>query len=291
MVVVNLKGGLGNQMFQYAFGLYLASLNNTSLSLDLTFLLDRTPRQNFVFRNFDLDIFENKYEILDSEKVKVFMNNGGRIKRLLKKETTILNERIFSFDSSNILKTKNIYIDGYWQSEKYFKPIESLLRKKFTFKHKLTEKEQHLASEINLTNSICINFRRGDFVELKGSSETHGVTSMEYYENALAKMQKKVSDLKVFVFSDDIEWCKENISWEVPLFFVDHTYKGEKFSSYLHLMTLCKHFIIPNSTFGWWAAWLSNYENKIVIAPKKWFEDKTLQSQANDIYPEKWIKI
>lgn len=291
MVVVNLKGGLGNQMFQFAFGLYLAKLNKTEVALDLTFLLNRTPRENFVFRDFDLDIFDSSYKILNSEEVSIFKSRKGILNKILKRIPFFLTEKSFAYDNSNIVSYKSIYLDGYWQTEKYFKSIESDLKSVFKFKELTSQNELELAYQIKNTESVCINFRRGDFVHLKGSNETHGVTSMDYYNEALFELSKQKQNLSLYIFSDDIDWCKENLKWDFPTFFVDHSYKGEKFSSYLHLMTLCKNFIIPNSTFAWWAAWLSKSNNKIVYAPKKWFENKELQSQANDIYPENWIKI
>ncbi|MEM7514287.1 MAG: alpha-1,2-fucosyltransferase, partial [Bacteroidota bacterium] len=92
----------------------------------------------------------------------------------------------------------------------------------------------------------------------------------EYYDKAIAYFQEEVDNPEIFVFSDDIEWCKENLQYKLPLTFVGHEYKGKRFGKYLYLMSLCKHFIIPNSTFGWWAAWLSRNEQKKVVMPKPW---------------------
>ena len=294
MIVVKLMGGLGNQMFQYAFGKNLAIKNNTHLKVDTAFLLDRTPREGFVFRDFDLDIFTLKADTVAENEVEEFKRSKPFFSRLLSggnSNTTIINEKVFHFDPSAVVMNKNSYASGYWQSEKYFQEIEAIIRKEFSFKTALNEFESELNSEILNTNSVCINFRRTDFVHVKNSADTHGATELSYYENAIQLITSKVENVHFFIFSDDIEWCKLNVKTNFPTTFVGHEYKGEKFSSYFQLMINCKHFIIPNSTFAWWAAWLSQNENKIVIAPKRWFLDVNLQNASMDIFPSSWIQL
>jgi len=296
MIVVKLMGGLGNQMFQYAFAKNLAVKNRTFLKVDLTFLLDRTPRENFVFRDYDLDIFNLKVEESTSDEVnKFFMQPKSLLEKVIYKiqfqSKVLIREKKFYFESNNFSSAKNCYLDGYWQSEKYFKENEEIIRKDFSFKFSFSEKEQELNKEILLKNAVCINFRRTDFVNQEKSAETHGATELEYYEKAIDLLITKVSNPHFYIFSDDIQWCMENIKISYPITFVGHEFKGTKFSSYLQLMKNCKHFIIPNSTFAWWAAWLCEDKNKIVITPKKWFKDISLQEQTEDIIPEKWIKL
>ena len=205
--------------------------------------------------------------------------------------TSIINEKVFHFDPSAIVMKKNCYASGYWQSEKYFQEIEAIIRQEFTFKTALNEFESELNSEIRNTNSVCINFRRTDFVHVKNSADTHGATELSYYENAIQLITSKVENVHFYIFSDDIEWCKLNVKTNFPTTFVGHEYKGEKFSSYFQLMINCKHFIIPNSTCAWWAAWLSANEKKIIIAPQKWFIDQNLQEQTSDIIPNNWLRL
>lgn len=288
MIVVKLKGGLGNQMFQYAFGRALATELKKELVIDLEFLLDRSPKQNFIFRDFDLDLFHlKKYSVLNDQKKKKFYKSS-----IFNKKPVFFNEISFNFqDFSSVLTGKKIYIDGYWQSYKYFQKIENELRKEFTFKIPLTEDQQLLKSKIQSSTSVCINFRRTDFVTITSAIQTHGIPSIEYYHKALELLQQKIgNELELFVFSDDIPWCEKNFKTPFSTFFVSHNqYKGERFSAYLQLMKSCKHFIIPNSTFAWWAAWLGESHDKIVITPENWFADKTLQSQTQDLRPESWI--
>ena len=288
MIVVKLQGGLGNQLFQYAFGRFLATRLRKQLVLDLDFLLDRTPKDNFVYRNFDLDLFDlDHYSILNEKLNNLFHKSG-----LFQRSPVFFKEKSFNFhDYTSILKAKKIYLDGYWQSFKYFKEIEIKLREELNFKIPLNEEQKKMQNEILLSKSICINFRRTDFVTIKTAINTHGIPTMDYYKNAINHIVNHIGDdVHLYVFSDDIEWCEQNFSSNFPTFFVGHEqYKGERFSAYLQLMKSCKHFIIPNSTFGWWAAWLGDYKNKVVITPKNWFADKTLQSQTQDLRPDSWI--
>jgi hypothetical protein len=297
MVVVKLMGGLGNQMFQYAFAKKLALKNNTSLKIDLSFLLDRSPRENFVFRDYDLDIFNLEVDFINAEELMNFKSKKERsfidylLLKASKPQTVFLDEKNFHFEKANVIDEENAYLSGYWQTEKYFSDIESQIRKDFEFKYSLSAFENELNNQINGTNSVCVNFRRTDFVDVKGSAETHGLTEMSYYKRAVELISKQIDNPHFYIFSDDIEWCKDNVKIDFPITFVDHSYKGHKFSTYLQLMKNCKHFIIPNSTFAWWAAWLCQNDQKLVIAPKRWFKDQALQNQTEDILPEKWFKL
>jgi hypothetical protein len=295
MIVVQLMGGLGNQMFQYAFGKQLAIQNKTTLKVDLTFLKDRTPRPNFVFRDFDLDIFSLSVDSAKKDDLKLFSSRPNKFRRiiakLLKTNYVQLNENSFSFNKANFIREKNIHLTGYWQSPKYFKEIEQELRSSFQFKQQLKGLELDLFYEIKNEEAICINFRRGDFVNLKTGAETHGTPNENYYKNAIDFIASKTINPKFYIFSDDIEWCRENVTLEHPFKIIGHEYKGTKFAAYLQLMSACKHFIIPNSTFAWWGAWLNNDPDKIVISPKKWFENDELQNQTQDLIPEEWLKF
>ena len=290
MIVVKLMGGLGNQLFQYANGRCLATQWNTELVLHLDFLLDRTERENFVFRDFDLDLFQLKpYKIFDSSIKEKFYR-----KSIFTKTFIEFKEQAFNFTKlPNYFKNRNLYLDGYWQSFKYFEEIATELRNELDFSLPLTDEQLKLSEKIKNNNSICVNFRRTDFVSIPSAIQTHGVPSLDYYYKAIELIKEKIGDeIEIFVFSDDIEWCREHFKVNDPTYFVSHhLYKGERFSAYLQLMTMCKHFVIPNSTFGWWAAWLARNENKLVITPEKWFLDQELQSQTQDLRLKDWITI
>ena len=294
MIITKLRGGLGNQMFQYAAARRLAEMNRTTMKMDLSFLLDRTPRENFVYRDYQLNLFNIQEKIADPDEADFFSGrqSGFFQKSMARFKTGCLfqkpvhiHEPHFHFYPELLTAPKNAYLDGYWQSEKYFKDIEDIIRAEFTFIKDLDEKCQSLARKIQSVDSLCVHVRRGDFV----ANPTHGTMSVQYYQVGLKCLVDKISSPHVFVFSDDIPWCKQNLVFEIPTFFVGDDYAGEKFGDYLHLMTLCKYFIIPNSAFGWWAAWLSSYPEKIVIAPKQWFQD--LRHDTRDVIPDGWIRI
>lgn len=290
MVIVKLMGGMGNQMFQYAFGRSLSLKKGVTLKLDLNFLLDRTPKKNFVFRDYDLTIFNCNPQILIEEDKKSFFGNfimGNKYmnKFLPVKNRKFYTERHFEYDTNVDKFNEDIYLEGYWQSYKYFSEFESTIRKDFYFKNKFNEEEEVINQNILSTNSVCINVRRADFL----NNSFHGVCDEKYFYQGLNYINNSESELNVFVFSDDIEWCKNNLNFAFPTTFVDHKYAGEKFQSYLQLMTNCKHFIIPNSSFGWWAAWLADSSKKIVVAPEKWFSDSNINTK--DLIPPDWIRI
>jgi hypothetical protein len=293
MIVVKLMGGLGNQMFQYALGKSLSRRLHTSFKLDLGFLLDRTPRENFVFRNYDLDVFCLQAQIATPTETNAFIPKkpNGPVGKTLEKIKSKIDpykyfyEPHFHYAAEVFNLPKNTYLDGYWQSPKYFDRIEAEIRKDFEFKHPLPEAANSLAQHISQENSVCINVRRQDFL----NNSFHGVCDMKYFNPAIKIMSSKVDSPHFFIFSDDPQWCIENFKLDAPVTFVGHEFKGPKFSDYLRLMALCKHYIIPNSSFAWWATWLNPDKNKIVIAPQIWFADE--KWDPKDLIPATWTRV
>ncbi|HSZ71254.1 MAG TPA: alpha-1,2-fucosyltransferase [Cytophagaceae bacterium] len=288
MIVVKLQGGLGNQMFQYALGKAMAKIHRSSFTLDLDFLLDRKLDKgpNFVFRDYDLDVFAMSPVIAKTGQ-EVKYSHPSFLDKLSScfKNRTVYKESFFQFDQKVLSVKPDVYLDGYWQSARYFETIEKELRTDFTFVHPI-EKESHaLYRDILFTDSICVNVRRADFL----TSSFHGVCGMNYFEPAIDFLASSLAYPKAFVFSDDPAWCEENFKLNIPMQVVDHSHKGFKFSNQLQLMATCKHFVIPNSTFAWWAVWLNNKENSKVIAPKKWFNDEHIDTK--DLIPETWIRF
>jgi hypothetical protein len=303
MIIVQLQGGMGNQMFQYALGRALSLKNNVSLGLDLNFLEDRTPRDTFlqkrfskwgtfVFRNYDLGIFNIDAKIVSQKEIpffyKSFFSGTAMIyaDAFRKKFFPGKNiEKSFNYDKDVSLLGSNAYLMGSWQSFKYFDDIEDVIREDFKLKNKISDKSQVLMNEISSCESLCINVRRADFLD----NSHHGTIGNEYYNMAISIISQTRKIDKIYVFSDDMAWCEENLSFSYPTMFVNHEYAGKKFEEYLALMIACKNFIIPNSTFGWWAAWLSGEKDKVVIAPKKWFADGS--EDGRDLIPENWIRV
>ncbi|EKD23702.1 MAG: glycosyl transferase family protein [uncultured bacterium] len=297
MIIVKLKGGMGNQMFQYAIGRNLATKLGTQLRLDLTFLLDRSPRKDFVFRDYDLDIFALDVAFAGPTDLKPFTQ--FRISHLTKiynifprllGRPYVISEPHFHFSEAILKSSDNVYLDGYWQSEKYFKEIENSIRDDFKFRQPLEGRAAEMAAQIkNEDRAVCLNVRRADFVTSKKAQEFHGFIGLDYYQKAVDLLVSKVGPLHLFIFSDDVDWCAANLKFNYPTTFVTKDYSGKKYEAYLQLMTLCRHYIIPNSTFAWWGAWLNSDPNKIVIAPKQWFKEASIDT--TDIIPSTWIRL
>ena len=283
---------MGNQMFQYAFGRALAVKNNTTLGLDLEYLLDRTPRKGFTFRNYDLDLFSIQAEMVQQATVPMFYRSfgSGTMGLLLNKvrDTLLLapgKEKGFSLDEKKLMLGDETYLYGYWQSYKYFESIADTIRKDFTIRMPLPDHIQELKKEIESKNSVCIHVRRGDYV----GNSVHEVVGRSYYDMALVKLKERTPIEHVYVFSDDIQWCKDALSFSFPTTYVGQEYAGERAIGHFALMRACTHFIIPNSSFSWWAAWLGTSLSKVVIAPKQWFADGTIDT--TDLIPQSWIRL
>lgn len=292
MIIVQLDGGLGNQMFQYALGRHLSLKKNTTLTLDLS-NYSKTP--NCAYRNYDLDIFNinpnliNYVETPNSKwkrGIKIGFKYCNDIFQDLFVKNVVKEKTYSKFDKEILNLSDNCLLRGFWQTEKYFKDIESTIRNDFIIN---AEPDINLYKQILNTESICLNVRRGDYVTNPTVNKAFGVCDNEYFFKAIDRMKKFTDNPTLFIFSDDIIWCKENLTFDDPSIFVSHDYAGLKFEKYLKLMSICKYFIIPNSTFGWWAAWLSTNQNKKVIVPIKWRTDP--KHNTYDLIPDSWIRI
>ncbi|MEK9207543.1 MAG: alpha-1,2-fucosyltransferase [Patescibacteria group bacterium] len=278
MIIVRLKGGLGNQMFQYALGRVLALKNKTDLKLDISFF--NLKFRNITKRSYDLDVFNIKAGVINKNKIVTYVFSV--FKKIMKMPG---QERGFNFDLKMLSLGPNACLDGYFQSYKYFSDFKNIIKKDFTLKNPLAQNIRNLGDEILNTNSLCIHVRRGDYV----GNSYHEVVNSEYYKKGINYISGKTSIEKIYVFSDDISWCEENIKFQFPVMFVGQEYAGVKDEGHMYLMSMCKHFIIANSSFSWWSAWLSDYESKIVVCPKQWFGDAS--KNTGDLIPEEWKKI
>lgn len=292
MIITRLSGGLGNQMFQYAAGRTLAHYHNTDLFLDLTGYASDT------LRKYELDIFRINSAIASSDMLNrvPFSRKDTiyhRIRNLFKGEMEFLyvKEQGTAFMEKISTLPDNVYLSGYWQSEKYFAEIADVIKKDFSFVNPPSEINQRLLETIRGSNSVSLHIRRGDYVSSPKTREIHGVLEAEYYRYSLNFLEKKVKDPQVFIFSDDIAWAKKNLTIDLPLHFIEHNCMDKNHED-LRLMSSCRHHIIANSSFSWWGAWLSKNPNKMVIAPKKWFSDQEMKKRKKiDIIPETWIQL
>jgi hypothetical protein len=290
MIIVRLIGGLGNQMFQYAVGRNLALKNNVPLKVDIS-----------DFETYKLHKYSLQYlritEILATPKevaaFKRYRRKNGRrwfwYNRLFADPTKYVSERSADFDSSILQLQPPVYLDGYWQNEKYFKEIAGTIRDEFIVKEPPTEKNKETAEQIRNTNAVSLHVRRADYVTNANTHAWHGVCGPEYYAKAVSTIARSVTNPHFFVFSDDMPWAKQNIiPADCPVTYVDQNDAATNYED-LRLMSLCKHNIVANSSFSWWGAWLNGNPDKVVIAPQKWFQAEKMA--AADIVPDSWVTL
>lgn len=290
MIIARLKGGLGNQLFQYAMGRVLALKQGTELILD-TRGFSQDP-----LRNYRLDSFQ--IQARPSNHFWFFPENriGRRLNILLqwfRKQTsqplTLMRETQFSFNPTALLAPDHSYIDGYWQSEKYFAPIREQLLQDLCLIIPLSSSQADLAQAIrNDEHAVALHVRRGDYVADPATTTFHGLCSLDWYQQAAKLVCAQVPNANFYVFSDDYEWVKNNLKLPAPIRFIEPSPDGQEAID-LHLMSLCQHNIIANSSFSWWGAWLNANPHKIVIAPQRWFAAG--HQDTSDLIPEKWIRL
>lgn len=288
MIVSLITDRLGNQLFQYAAAKALAIRNNTILKIDKRYYEQYAPKGFF----YELDAFCIPQQFAAKEEVKEYTwESDSLFYRALRKVYPKYSyfERSFEYDNNFKKLGNKVYLRGFWQSYKYFEDIEDIIRQEFSFKEVIDIEKDVLAKDILSTDSVCISIRRGDHVTSPQIGKTFGQCNKDYYDNALEIIEQKKKKLKLFVFSDDIEWCRGNLRFKHPTIFVKHNFKNSRYDYYLQLMSMCKHFIIPVSTFPWWGAWLSTNKDKIVVAPKRWLNNPNINT--NDLCPPNWIRI
>ncbi|MFE3871900.1 alpha-1,2-fucosyltransferase [Flavobacterium sp. ZS1P70] len=293
MLIIQLQGGVGNQMFQYAFASILAKKNKTKLLIDGSFFkrIEKTP--GFTPRKFELDIFDNPYFMASDLDVISFhhLSNINKVKRKLGFHyPKIYEEPSFDFQTDALAIKSPVYLKGYFQSYKYFIAYEDFIRKLFSFPvDTLDVISKELLITIKSSKTIAIHIRRGDYVSDKITAEYHGSCSVEYYLDAIKLLASKNKDFTLVFFSDDSDWVKEQFDdLSYSKIVVDHN-NGEDSWKDMMLMSSCSHNIIANSSFSWWAAWLNENPEKTVIAPKKWFKTKELNTRT--LLPQEWIKL
>ncbi|WP_020604054.1 alpha-1,2-fucosyltransferase [Spirosoma spitsbergense] len=286
MVVVELMGGLGNQMFQYAFGMQLAHQRQDTLTVS-TFLLSNkllANLRNYTYRPFELCIFG-----IDKPKASPF--NLLRALLPFDLNTSLLRE---TDDPEAVIPAASarIVCVGYWQSEHYFEEVTVHVREKFIFRQPFNSFTSRLANNLNgIPNSVFVHIRRGDYVTNKGANAHHGLCDRTYYERAVTFMREHLENPLFFIFSDDLEWVSQELGPILePATYVGGNQKNDSWQD-MYLMSLCRHAIVANSSFSWWGAWLSPHASKIVVAPKEWFGKPLLPVKTNDLIPNSWIRI
>lgn len=311
MIIVRVRGRLGNQLFQYAAGRCLALERGTDLYLDLL---------HFKHKTYDchLGIFQTRFEVASplrigplilTENMMVVMEPALRLAPLMRLNHRLvdgllqnaphLNPRrrrvnedrtIIGYDAKAWREIDpwrgDLYLDGFWQSERCFAKHADAMREDLRLRGPLRDKVIKMRSTLQGGDSVSVHIRRGDYASQTGVTNTLGCCGVDYYARAAARAKTELGHPRFFVFSDDIEWTKHNLDFEAPT-----TYVSGEFADFeeMHLMSACQGHIIANSTFSWWAAWLDEKEDKFVIGPERWAVSEKLT--ALDNFPSAWIKV
>jgi hypothetical protein len=298
MVITRITGGLGNQMFQYAAGRAASLRNQTEFMLDTAFydvafskqIHEQQAAINLFPRIKAMSLASVDREFLADMRVEsngFIMRSYNRIGQLFGFKPIykhIEEKNLLSYQPS--FHTENaviLYLGSDWQNEKYFAEYKAVIKNDFTFPGLDDSINSSILGDIQQTNSVSVHVRRGDYL----SSATHQPTSADYYKNAVEMMTKKVSNPTYFIFSDDINWCKENLNLPMAQYISHNT--GVRSYIDMQLMSYCKHNIIANSSFSWWGAWLNNNSDKVIIAPEIWLQKFDIKSK--ELIPNDWITI
>jgi hypothetical protein len=270
MFVVDVIGGLGNQMFQYAFARSLAIRRGLPVKLNLATFT------SYALRRYGLSQFNVVEDIATPTDLTMMLRDG-----VIYRETAH-----YTFEPRALSLPAPAYLNGHFQSYKYFQDIEPLIRQEFTLKAPPDPLNAQVARMIGERNAVCLHVRRTDYVTDRGTNAVHGTCPPEYYAACVDYIRQRESELTLFVFSDDIYWAQANLRFEVPTIYVGHN-AADRDAEDLRLMSACKHFVIANSSFSWWAAWLAAQPGRIVCAPGRWI---TANPDTGDLLPPDWVR-
>ena len=274
MTIVRLKGGLGNQMFQYATGYAAAKLAGQELFLDLSSYESQAAKDTH--RQFELSQFDISY-------TKPTNYKESDISKLMRRiRNKIFPRNPYAYHPNDL---KSRILDGFFQNERYFLSIREFILKEFSLREpgkKLTETLEFIRS----TPSVSMHIRRGDYVSNPHANAYHGVLTLEYFNKAYTHVVSRIgSDFTLFIFTDDVEWTRRNIKFHPRTFILSN--QGFDAAEEITLMSACSHNIISNSSFSWWGAWLNTNPDKIVVGPEHW----TATRDLTNIMPPTWIRI
>lgn len=295
MVIVGLQGGLGNQLFQYAAGRALSDAWKLPLVLDTKWFDTAAGMPGVTPRAYALAPFKLSVR---TQSIGLPMIYSGRLRCLfrpfsgvlgrLRRAPRVIQESSFRFTADAFGNKGPVWLNGYWQSWRYFDGIANTLRAELGTPGVLSQQSAQLLAQIQAASaSVCLHVRRGDYVTSPGAASFHGTCSVAYYENALSSMRFD-GEPTCFVFSDDLNWARENLRLPCPVVWVDANGPDDAHQD-LWLMAACKHFIIANSSLSWWGAWLGSAPDKQVVAPKQWFTD--VSRNTSDLLCPEWKQL
>jgi len=293
MVIVRLKGGLGNQMFQYAAARRMALAHNVPLKLDISWFALWPDRAYALHALGIQEAFATPDELrqITGPPAKGVARVLFRLRRRfgIAYEWRLIHERTLSpFDPRVLKAPPRVYLDGYWQSEKYFSDVADTIRREFTIASQPDARTRAIADHIATTESVSVHVRRGDYVADPRASWARSVCTPDYYRRCVARLAERLASPHLFLFSDDPRWVAANLRFDHPVTLVSESAPHTEHSE-LRLMSACRHHIIANSSFSWWGAWLNPRPDKLVLAPRRWMNDPRVDDR--DVLPPAWVRV
>jgi hypothetical protein len=292
MIISQLSGGLGNQLFQYAAAKALSLHHQEDLLLDISLFQKDELHELEVPRSFELYQFTGvKEPIAGKAEMGLYQvpeMKNPLLKLLPRHRRPIYTEPFFHYDANFWKARKHVLLKGQWQSPRYFEKYAAEIRGILQLKPELTERVAPLADQFRSEETVAVHVRRNDYLRLPIILAWHGVMDTDYYRKAFSILEEKLGDFKVVYFTDDPQWVEQEL---VPLrggTLVSGEMSRTHYEDF-HLMANCRHNIVANSSFSWWSAWRNTNPGKIVIAPKRWFGNGPQDTQ--DLTPPDWLRI
>ena len=294
MIVTTLQGGMGNQMFQYAAGRALSLESGRPLWLETSSF--RTEVRTDTVRTYALAPFSTNARLLDGSgsrwlaSASVSRWPGPKLLAALRfrKWFRYVYDAEQGFQASLLAGRGSLVLRGWWQSEKYFRSHAGQVRRDFAFRAPPPPESQHWLEQIERVAAVAVHVRRGDYVTNPHTASVHGACGPDYYQAAADSLLKRVAEPRFFVFSDDPDWAEANLHLPAPTSIVRGNQAIADHED-LRLMAACRHFIIANSSFSWWGAWLGAAEDKFVVAPRRWF--RNYHANTKDLLPDCWTQL
>ena len=293
-IVVCYSGGLGNQMFEYAYEQKLRHLGKDTEADVSSYLTKKTTNREFVLDNVFPNIILDK---VDENEMLTYRRNKKYLISLMRALSQIrFINGMWNYDRGCLYEIPSAYkvswgvMEGYWQSHKYFDDIADKIRQDFEFASIELHQHKSLVSQIDACESVAIHLRGGDYLDNNNFNKYGGICTLSYYRTAVKYIQEHTSSPHFFVFSNDMIWAR-NVMEKLDIVNVTYVdgenYPNRKDWNDLYFMTRCKHIIIANSSFSWWGAWLGTNSNRIVVAPARWINE----NRRNEICPDDWICV
>lgn len=280
MIIARLSDGLGNQMFQYAFGRALALRRGVPLRLEIS-AYQRDPKRVYGLNQFLID--------------EAFVSND-ELQQVVTRpldphqpwwDQPVVRSPHFHYSEDTPRVPSAGFFIGYWQSERYFADIAPLIRLEFTPKQPLAGLNLEVARQIVTRNAVSLHVRRGDYVADPTVNALHGVCGLDYYRQAIAHIAERVEKPEFFIFTDDPDWVRSHLRPSFPAYLITHNAAAPVED--LRLMSLCRHHVIANSSFSWWGAWLGEKPGQVVCAPQTWFTG--YPHDTRDLIPARWTRL